>query len=123
MSEQGRLFHDPKPDPARPMRGRLHAHGPDTERTSAAMVAPRSGTQRARVLEALQAAGDSGVTDYELWAIHHIGARPHVPGTRREELIADGWPIFDTGHRRLTDTGTPAIAWAIVQPPPDDASP
>lgn len=102
-----------KPDPARPMPGRAHRDGPDTERTAARLVTPRSGTQRAKVLDVLREAGDKGATDYELWHIFKIGARPHVPGTRREELIADGWPIEDSGLRRPTDTGTPAIVWVL----------
>jgi hypothetical protein len=107
------LFNQPRPDPARPHVGRYHRDGPATERTAAAMVAPRSGTQRAQVLDALRDAGELGVTDYELWDGYGIGARPHVPGTRREELIADGWPIRDSGARRRTDTGSPAIVWRL----------
>lgn len=107
---------DERPDPARPMAGRYHHDGPDTERTSASLVAPKSGTQRATVLEALQAAGERGATDHELWrATEQKCVRPHVAGTRREELIADGWPILDSGQRRLTDTGRPAIVWVLRQ--------
>jgi hypothetical protein len=100
------------PDPERPLLGRHHTDGHDTELVAAARVAPRSGTQRAAVLAMLRSYPD-GLTDYELWSVGGIGARPHVPGTRREELIADGWPITDTGRRRRTDTGAPAIVWAL----------
>lgn len=110
MSEQLSLG---LPDPRRDRPGRFHHDGPDTERIAAALVAPRSGTQRGRVLQWLRAVGEAGSTDYELWNEAGIGARPHVPGTRREELIADGWPIVDTGRRRLTDTGSPAIVWKL----------
>lgn len=102
------------PDPSREMIGRFHADGPLTERIAAALVAPRSGSQRARVLERLREVGDYGATDYELWRAG-IGARPHVPGTRREELIADGWPIIASSRRRPTDTGSPAIVWTLVE--------
>lgn len=74
---------------------------------------PRAGTQREKVLDALKESGSLGVTDYELWYRFKIGARPHVPGTRREELIADGWNIVDSGRRRPTDTGSPAIVWVL----------
>lgn len=104
------IFAAPLPDPARPMRGRVHRDAHATELEAAARVAPRSGTQRARVLELLRDAGTLGLTDYELWQAG-VGARPHVPGTRREELIADGWPIIATDERRPTDTGSPAIVW------------
>lgn len=96
-----------------PRVGRFHLHGPDTEKIAAARVAPRTGSQRARVVEALRAAGEDGRTDFELWSEDRIGARPHVPGTRREELIADGWDIEDSGARRPTDTGSPAIVWVL----------
>jgi hypothetical protein len=101
-----------RPDPAREMVGRYHSTGGDTEREAAARVAPKSGTQRAAVLQHLRGVGDLGSTDYETWvALGHICVRPHVPGTRREELIRDGWPIADSGIRRLTDTGNKAIVW------------
>lgn len=99
-------------DPGRELVGRYHAAGGDTERAAAHAVAPRSGTQRANVLEALRAAGEHGATDYELWQTG-IGVRPHVAGTRREELISDGWPIVDSGERRPTDTGALAIVWRL----------
>lgn len=106
-----------RPDPGRPLRGRHHSIGPDTERLAAARVAPRSGSQRARVLEMFRAHPE-GLTDYELWTLGQIGARPHVPATRREELIFDGWPIVDSGRRRLTDTGTPAVVWVLIEEGP-----
>lgn len=99
------------PDPAREIAGRYHHDGHDTELEAAERVAPRAGSQRARVLDALHS-NPAGLTDYELWKLG-IGARPHVPGTRREELIADGWPITDSGARRRTDTGANAIVWRL----------
>ena len=97
--------------------GRYHHDGQPTERIAAELVTPRTGTQRAKVLAWLRGKGEEGATDYELWSFAGIGARPHVPGTRREELIADGWPIFDSGRRRRTDTATPAIVWVLREPP------
>ena len=106
-------FDGVRPDPGREQIGRYHHDGPDTERISAGLVAPRSGSQRAAVLERLRNVGVDGSTDYEMYALGGIGARPHVPGTRREELIRDGWPITDSGRRRQTDTGHPAIVWVL----------
>jgi hypothetical protein len=106
---------DVRPDPARPLVGRSHRGGPDTERTAASLVAPRSGTQRYAVLVELRLRGERGATDWELHREAGVGARPHVAGTRREELIADGWPIVDSGRRRPTDTGTPAIVWRLEE--------
>lgn len=113
------LFDDPPavlPDPAADRPGRCHAGGTDTEREAARLVAPRTGSQRAWVLERLKQVGRNGATDFELWE-SGIGARPHVPATRREELIADGWPIRDSGMRRMTDTGSPAIVWVLAEMP------
>jgi hypothetical protein len=101
------------PDPGRDKPGRYHRDGQITERIAAYLVAPRTGSQRAKVLAAFRTAGEYGCTDNELHFHFGIGARPHVPGTRREELIADGWPIVDSGRRRMTDTGTPAIVWVL----------
>ncbi len=117
MTDARTLFDPPQPacvhpDPSRDKPGRFHSNGTDTERTAALMVAPRTGSQRARVLDRLKDVGPIGATDYELWR-SGIGARPHVPATRREELIADGWPIRDSGLRRVTDTGSPAIVWVL----------
>jgi hypothetical protein len=106
------LIFAPRSDPAREQVGRAHHDGTDTEWAAARRVAPRSGTQRAKVLDSLRHAGVGGRTDYELWR-GGIGARPHVPATRREELIAGGWPIVDSGLRRKTDTGSPAIVWVL----------
>lgn len=114
MSEQLAMPGMPMPDPGREMVGRYHQAGPATERETATRIAPRTGSQRLKVLQALQDAGDKGCTDYELHAHHHIGARPHVPGSRRGELIADGWKIVDSGRRRRTDTGNRAIVWVLT---------
>lgn len=94
------------------MDGRRHRDGTDTEVAAARRVAPRSGTQRERVLNRLRDVGHHGSTDYELW-MKGIGAYPHVAGTRREELIADGWPIIDSGERRKTGSGSLAIVWKL----------
>jgi hypothetical protein len=114
MNDQLDLFG--RPDPARPMVGRHHAVGPETERGAARRVEPRSGTQRAAVLERLREVGNEGSTDYEMWrALYPLCVRPHVPGTRREELIRDGWPIEDSGRRRPTDTGAKAVVWVLTE--------
>lgn len=114
MTDQLALDLSARPDPARNAIGRFPQGARDTALAAAIRVAPRSGTQRAAVLEAITRSAN-GVTDYELWELHRIGARPHVPATRREELIADGWPIIDSGQRRSTDTGSPAIVWTLKE--------
>jgi hypothetical protein len=93
------------------MVGQYHRNGHDTEVAAAESVAPRSGTQRARVLELFRSG--RGWTDYELGEALHLFR--WVAGTRRGELIRDGWPIEDSGDRRMTDTGTKAIVWSLRQ--------
>ena len=99
------------PDPGREKVGRYHHAGTtDTEREAAQRNLPRKGTQRAKVLEAFKDhLRDVGATDYEMG--ERLGMFRWVAGTRREELIADGWPIKDSGRRRRTDTGCNAIVW------------
>lgn len=101
-----------RPDPGRPLVGRRHRDATDTELASSRRNTPARGSQREAVLERLREVGEHGSTDFELYD-HGIGVRPHVPATRREELIADGWPIVDSGERRRTDTGAPAIVWRL----------
>lgn len=104
-----------RPDPAREIVGRYHSGGRDTEWNAAHRVIPRAGTQRARVLAALRHRGATGATDYELNELLVPGRRSVSAGTRRAELIRDGWPIVDSGRRRATDTDTPAIVWRLLE--------
>lgn len=108
------LFDEPEPpiaDPQTPRVGPFHRDDPETSVVAAMTDLPRKGTQRARVLEALQQLGATGATDYELG--ERLGLFRWVAGTRRGELIADGWPIVDSGERRLTDTASRAIVWCL----------
>lgn len=102
---------EPLADPAREMPGRAHRGAGDTE--LAAALEPKRGSQRFAVLEHLRDAGELGATDFELNNMLAPGRRSVSAGTRRAELIADGWPIVDSGERRATDTGAPAIVWRL----------
>ena len=99
------------PDPRRSMTGPFHRNDPQTSRDAATRDLPRKGTQRARVLDAFREVGPQGATDYEMG--ERLGLFRWVAGTRRGELIGDGWPIVDTGVRRPTDTASNAIVWAL----------
>ena len=103
---------DGRPDPGREMAGRAHAGAGPTE-LAAARTSPRKGSQRAEVLEHLRQQGAEGATDFELNELIAPGRRAVSAGTRRAELIRDGWPIVDSGRRRPTDTGAPAVVWAL----------
>lgn len=111
MNEQ--LSFTDLPDPARTMPGRAHVGAKDTEHNAAVANQPRIGSQRAKVLDEYRRRGAYGATDYEMNETLVPGRRSVSAGTRRAELIRDGWPIKDTGRRRPTDTGTQAIVWAF----------
>lgn len=97
--------------------GKVRESHPDTAKAAAKQV--RTGTQRSRALAALAAAGDRGLTDYELAkAIGH--PRPHVAGTRRKELQDLGL-VEATDLRRSTDTGSPAIVFRVTGDGADEA--
>lgn len=75
---------------------------------------PKTGTQRAKVLKLLYITWPGGLTDEKIQdrlEIHGSSERP-----RRGELVRDGW-VIDTGHRRDTRGGDPAIIWQYVPMP------
>ena len=90
-----------------PQRGMVGAEHPDTSRTAAAEVAPRTGTQRWRVLNHLRLCGPDGATDAELQDALHMNGNTERP--RRVELVDGGW-VEDSGDRRVSG-GRPAIIW------------
>lgn len=93
--------------------GRVHRDAHDTELEAAEAFPEIKGEQRLAVLRAFVAAGDAGLTDHECHLICGM-RRPHIAGTRREELMAAGVPIVKTDQRRPTDTGARAIVWAWI---------
>lgn len=122
MSDQAALFDAPidKPwqrsglplaDPASNSRGLVHEHSTDTERAAAALVLPRTGTGRLRVLTII-AESVEPLTDYDISEL--TGLRLYTAAPRRGELLRSGW-IEDSGLRRPTDTGTNAIAWRLSE--------
>lgn len=84
----------PRPSPS-------HQHDPSTSKRAARANTPRSGSQRARVLAALHAAGEYGATDYELGKT--LGILRTAAGTRRGDLERDGL-VKRTNRERETDT-------------------
>lgn len=63
---------------------------------------------QARALIALHA---RPATDFELAAI--TGRKQTSIGKRRGELVAQGLCV-DSGQRRPSDTGSPAVVWALT---------
>jgi hypothetical protein len=105
--EQGNLFDTPRPDPARNTTATSGRH-PETSYKAAAQALPRTGTQRAKVLKALMEAWPGGLTDEELQTRTNIILQSEIPA--RNSLVKDGW-ARDSGHRRNTASGNPAIVW------------
>ena len=104
----GHLF-DPDGDITANHPGYAHRDAPDTERAAAAAIAPRSGTQRAKVLLALDAS--TGMTDDEL--AKATGLYLYSAAPRRKEL-ADRKLVCDGGERRSTRRGHGAIVWVVT---------
>lgn len=88
--------------------GLRHRDAPDTERAAARAVAPRSGTQRARVYAAVAAAGAAGMTDWQI--ADTAGVLRSAVCARRNELVRDGF-VMDSSRRRVERTGSKAIVW------------
>jgi len=113
--DQSSLFDTPVPE-VRRAAGDPHVFLPavprDTQVAAAAAALPRSGTQRARVLEAIRGAGAAGMTDQEV-AVRLAMAENSVRPRRLE--LADARLIEDSGERRETSGGTPAIVWRATR--------
>lgn len=81
---------------------------PDTSHQAARDATPRAGTHRARALVELRAAGENGLTDFELSA--RTGIAQTSIGVRRKELV-DAGLVKDSGKRRSAPSGSAAIVW------------
>ena len=123
--DQGALF-TPPPGPERQRAvGDPHVYLPAqphaTQVQAAAAALPRTGSDRGRVLQAIQAAGHDGLTDEEIQRDTRLGANTARP--RRHELSnpkhGDPW-IVDSGQRRPTSTGNPSIVWIASELAPLD---
>lgn len=88
--------------------GRLHHDAHDTERVAARLIEPKTGTLRALALARIFDAGSEGLTHGELAEVtgkNHYSIAPRVT-----ELVDLGW-VIDSGQRRKTALGSPAIVW------------
>lgn len=83
---------------------------PDTSRHAALRALPKSGTQRARVLNLLRNVQD-GLTDEQMQAA--LALSPNSQRPRRVELVAGGW-VKDSGERRPTAMGCESIVWVAI---------
>ena len=89
--------------------GKVRHDHPETSRAAAWAVAPRTGTQRRKVLVAI---AYKPRTDEELQADLAMSGNTERP--RRVELVEGGW-IEDSGERRKTRAGDDAIVWSLTE--------
>jgi hypothetical protein len=90
--------------------GSYHANGRSTEVASALAATPLLGRHRQRVLHLLRTYTD-GLTDDE--GGQHMGGDRLTFGRRRSELAKAGL-VKDSGVRRPTKYGRPAIVWVLA---------
>lgn len=98
----------PNPAAAGTTTGQNH---PTTSHQAAARVAPKSGTQRYRVLQLLFSAWPDGYTDEEMQQM--LDMNPSSQRPRRQELQRGGW-LVDAGYTRRTASGADATVWRYV---------
>ncbi len=116
MSEhQGTLFDlSDEPGPGAYGRRRLGVpySNPTTSKATAESVKPDTNRQRARVRAYLIHRGKDGATDEEMQA--HIPMNASTQRPRRVELVTAG-EVVDSGRKRPTASGHPAIVWACTE--------
>lgn len=102
--------------------GQIRHPAHDTERAAVRRAARGSQTRRRMVLALLQC-HPAGLTDDEGAALMGNGWDRNDFARRRVELVQSG-DVIDTGHRRLSARGNPAIVWAalLVHPNSDGAA-
>lgn len=89
----------------------VRATDPDTSREAAAVNKPRAATHRTLALQVLRA-HPGGLTDFELAAL--TGLAQTSVGKRRGELRDVGF-VADSGKRRPSPSGSPAIVWQVTE--------
>lgn len=87
---------------------------PETKETSLAAaesIKPRCGTDRARVLDCIRAAGELGVTDEEIQTL--LSMNPSTQRPRRIELL--NARLIQPSGRRKTRSGREAVTWICTE--------
>lgn len=81
-----------------------------TSKQAAERHLPRSGTKRHRIFDMIRDRGETGATDDEIEQTLELLHQSASAG--RNTLATDGW-IVDSGQRRPTRSGNPAIVWVL----------
>lgn len=111
--QQGGLFDQPTAEPYSFYNGTPPHSNPTTSHDAAVQIKPEAATLRARVLDAIAAAGDKGATDDEIEQA--TGLVHQTASARRRELVLAG-KLVDIG-RRPTRSGRKAIVWTVAKQP------
>jgi hypothetical protein len=82
-----------------------------TSLEAAEAIAPKAGSLRARVLEAIRFAGERGATDEELQTV--LAMNPSTQRPRRIELAHAGL-IREASFTRKTRSGRAATVWMVA---------
>jgi hypothetical protein len=88
-------------------------HSPTSVAAAEAIRAAMPALRR-RVLDALEGAGDRGLTDEE--GIDGTGMPPSTYRPRRVELWRGGF-VEDSGRTRRVRSGKAAVVWVVTVPP------
>lgn len=88
------------------------AHSP-TSRAAALKVLPRTGSDRARILDLIRAAGDRGVTSEEAQLALKLS---HQTGSARVAELLQGGLIIESGRTRPTTKGYEADVLVVAPP-------
>lgn len=95
-----------------PLTPPVRRDAPETSHIAAKRIARHAAKQRTEVLSVIVKAGAFGATDAEIE--HATGIRAQSVSPRRGELRTLGF-IVDSGKRRLTRSGRPAMVWVLSE--------
>lgn len=109
--KQGGLFDQPTAEPYQFYGGTPPHSNPTTSHDAAVQIKPEAATLRARVLDVITKAGDTGATDDE---IEQVTGLVHQTASARRRELALGSKIVDSGQRRPTRSGRKAIVWIVA---------
>jgi hypothetical protein len=102
-----RITKQPKPEIDRNYVA-VHKNAQETSKLAAGRALPSSGTKRRITFELIKESGMFGLCDHELE--EKTGWLHQSASAARNTLMKDGW-IIDSGLRRNTPQGNPAIVW------------
>lgn len=95
-------------NPVNNNEARIGKNSPETSRAAAKKALPRTGTKKEKIYNLIMEQGMFGLCDHEIEKA--TGWKHQSASAMRNSLMRDGW-VIDSGSRRNTDEGNPAIVW------------